>query len=159
MPVERPRLAKAENASNIKLVSPKPSSVINNKNNAIEIHVKLSENTAMALRTWSGGTVRSRSSTVMRPEITARIVAYKIANVVVLIPPPVDPGDDPINVTIIIRSKVGKRIIAMSSVVKPALRAQTASKSALTSLAGMVRCAKPALYSSKQIKQHAITVI
>jgi hypothetical protein len=54
--------------------------------------------------------------------MVARIAARKRAKVVVFIPLPVEPGEEPINEMIMIRKSVAKCIEGILNVVKPELR-------------------------------------
>ena len=55
------------------------------------------------------------------PEMAALMVLKKIATVVILIPLPVDPGDDPISPTTMMNNNVAIRISSKLVVVNPQL--------------------------------------
>lgn len=61
---------------------------------------------AMALPTISVGILLLKATTSSSPLITDRVVSTKTPKVVVLIPPPVEAGEPPININIIIKNTV-----------------------------------------------------
>ena len=79
---------------------------------------------AKALKICSKGMRRPKSSTCALPKIAVRIVAKARTNEVILIPvpPPTDPGDDPMNAKIRINSRVISVISERSRVQNPQLR-------------------------------------
>src|SRR3990167_378266 len=95
-PSDKPKTAKAEVASKITLKKSAFTSVINKQKAVNAIQDKLSTMMVMALYTWDCGIVRPPISILLRPEITALVVAKKITSVEVLIPLPVEPGAEPI---------------------------------------------------------------
>ena len=66
-----------------------------------------------------GGTVRSKITTSSRPRISDQIAAKITAIVVVLIPPPVEAGEPPINIKNIINNKLGSVNEPISSIENP----------------------------------------
>ena len=73
----------------------------------------------------SWGTVRRKMVTPSRPRMRLTIISPSRAKLDVLIPPPVDPGEAPMNIRIIISRMVGLAKAAMSTVLNPQVRGVT----------------------------------
>jgi hypothetical protein len=107
MPTDKPTVPKAEISSNNKLRKFLSGSVIASIN--VEINMSEIENIAIekALLIVSFEIECLTISTFFRPLIVLIAERRITEKVVVLIPPPVDPGDAPINIRNIIKIKVG----------------------------------------------------
>ena len=81
-------------------------SLIRRRNVIIPIHKMARVIMVIARNTCAVLIFRLRMKTDSLPDITARAVARNMANVVVLMPLPVDPGDDPITLIPIIMKMV-----------------------------------------------------
>ena len=93
------------------------------KINAIKINAATRR--ARALITAKLGIVLLNTSTFPSLLRVLRIESRSIANVDVLMPPPVDPGDAPMNIRTIITVMVTRDREAIFSVLKPAVRGVT----------------------------------
>ena len=102
-------------------MGPIPSNRAISTTNKIEAKV-----TPTARSTVPSGIWRRCNSTSWRPCRVERVAPIKMANVVVLIPPPVPPGLAPINISTIISSKPASVIAAADKgmVLNPAVRVE-----------------------------------
>lgn len=87
--------------------------------------IKTLTNREMAFITLEMGIVRLKASTLASDLSVLLIESSKIAKVDVLMPPPVDPGEAPINIRMMITVRVTRERDAISSVLKPAVRGVT----------------------------------
>lgn len=71
------------------------------------------------------GILRPISSVSRWPLTIAAMVRANTINVLVLIPPPVEPGEAPINIRMIMKNWEAGSIRAMSMVLNPAVRVTT----------------------------------
>lgn len=125
MPVDKPTVPKADISSNKRFTKLLPGSVIERKN--VEIKIREIENKAIekAFLIVSLEMVCLTISTLFRPFIVL-IAERKITEkVVVFIPPPVDPGEAPINIRNIIKISTGNPRLVKSTVLNPAVRQLT----------------------------------
>ena len=83
-----------------------------------------------ARSTCAAGTRRRNISTSGFPLKVLKIAAAATATVLVFMPPPVDPGEAPISMKMMINVVVDAGSAAMSNVVNPAVRDETDRKSA-----------------------------
>ena len=122
IPNESPTVLKAEKTSNNTSCIVAHGSLIKRMNDEIKITVKLKEMTVNALVTKGEGSVLSKMLTVS----LAAILDFKKANitpiVLVLTPPPVEPGEAPINIRKIKRYAEAALSELKSIVLKPAVR-------------------------------------
>ena len=70
--------------------------------------------------------VRPKQRTLASPRNTVLVHNINSANVVVFIPPAVDPGEPPISINTTVNSTVGSANFVKSTVLKPAVRGETA---------------------------------
>lgn len=132
-PRDSPTVLNAETDSKIMSIMGAFSVMLNRK---AEITTTITENaktTRARLRTRNG-ILRLKITIRFWPVIIAPILAQSIPRVVVLIPPPVDPGDAPINISIIIISIDELLSAAKSTVLNPLERAVTELKNAVNAL-------------------------
>ena len=87
--------------------------------------IKTLTNREMAFITLEVGIVRLKVSTLASDLSVLLSESSKIAKVDVLIPPPVEPGEAPININMMIIVRVTCEKDAISSVLKPAVRGVT----------------------------------
>lgn len=125
IPVELPTVAKADTSSKAKCSSGKLGSV----NDSMSVPRKTTESEKRkienALYSKSLGMVCLKTSTCFFPRIVAMADRKMAAKVVVLIPPPVPPGEAPININKRNINKVGVERIAKLVVLKPAVLTTT----------------------------------
>ena len=129
IPVDNPTVAKALMTSNpIQVIRPLPSGTGMSDSVIISIIVVAmtmvrqttrSENTCTMVL-W--GIVRPNPPTWSRPLMRDPINSSMNASEVVLIPPAVEPGDPPMNISTIITRSIGSDRAPISSVLKPAVR-------------------------------------
>ena len=75
-----------------------------------------------ARATSGAGMLRPKSTASSRPRTVLQSAATVMPNVVVFTPPPVPPGEAPMNISAIIRNSVGSRAAPTLIVLKPAVR-------------------------------------
>jgi len=121
MPVESPTVAEAETTSKNICIDVKP--VSKNMIAVVERKVMPRKRTkiASALFTISLGMVLLETSTWFFSLIIVLMLINMTAKVVVLIPPPVEPGEAPINMSNIMKSMVAGLNLDMSTELKPAV--------------------------------------
>ena len=108
-----------------------------------------SEMIANALRTEISAISLLKISIRDFPLAKLKIFKVAMANVLVLIPPPVDCGEAPIHMSKNTIIKVGNEMAAVSIVLKPAVLGVVAPKSAVTILPNPLCSANVLLYSKK----------
>ena len=105
-PVDRPTVAKADTTSKAAFITGIPSMahkyIVDNKT-----AIAAKKNIAKARKTTSEGIAREKITVSCLPRIKVQPDAKITAKVDVLMPPPVDEGDAPMNINIIISSKAG----------------------------------------------------
>lgn len=89
---------------------------------------------ANALLTVPLETSRVPISMWFLPLAIEKTLSVAIAKVVVLIPPPVDPGEAPIHISKMTNNSDGMAMAEKSTVLKPAVRGVTALKAAVVTL-------------------------
>lgn len=99
------------------------------------------------LRTETSAISRLKSSILDLPLAKLHMLSVAIANVLVLIPPPVDCGEAPIHIKRKTIMSVGKAIDAVSIELKPAVLGVVAPKSAVTIFPKPLCSAKVLWYS------------
>lgn len=131
IPVERPTVENDETTSNKRDINPNcgwhriADSVIQSRSNEMRIPVIKNKSTENARRISSFGIVLLNRETFLSSRIVETIAAKIKANVEVLIPPPVEPDDAPINIRKINTRRAGILINDKSSVLNPAVRELT----------------------------------
>jgi len=124
IPVESPTVPKAEKASNIILSNGK-GSTIRSRNNTKKIRVAERVISEVASRMLVDGILRLQMLKSLLPFKRDVMDSTSTAKVVVFIPPPVDPGDAPINISArVISIEAGLRL-PVSIVLNPAVRVVT----------------------------------
>ena len=124
IPVDSPTVAKALIAS--KRTSRSGFCSVLNRSKAKADTVPMeSTSTVRAFWTVSHGNVRLNTSTCSRRLRLVLTAVQRTAAVVVLMPPPVEPGEAPTNMQIIIRNRLADDSRPMSQVLKPAVRVVT----------------------------------
>jgi len=157
IPVDKPTVPKAEVVSNNscikKLVAvAKFLSTIVSKKVATTIHNKERTNIIADLWNMAFGTVLSKSVNSSLPRNIERMLDNKMLKVVVLIPPPVPPGDAPINIKTITKKSVVAESPLMDKVLNPAVLGVTARKKEFISFSPtVVNSDKTPLYSRRNI--------
>ena len=107
IPVDKPTVPNADISSNKRLIKLLSGSVIDNIN--VEIKISEIENNAIekALLMGSPEIVCFTISTFFRPLIVLKAERSITEKVVVFIPPPVEPGDAPMNIRNIMKIRTG----------------------------------------------------
>ncbi len=77
-------------------------------------------------RTVSLGIVRLIMTTFVEPRMNDHMARIMVASGVVLMPPPVEPCDAPMNIRIAMKNSVESLREAISTVIKPAVQVVTA---------------------------------
>src|SRR5690606_1421540 len=152
MPALSPQVAYAEKLSKAMAQSPWLPSVIDKATMVKPMVKKESKIIANALLTESPDTFRPKISRLSLPFARLIMLRTAIANVVVLIPPPVDPGEAPIHIRNIMTSRVGKDWPAVFETLKPAVRALFPLKNAAIHFPHSVGCSDSTLsYSNTNV--------
>src|SRR5690554_6020280 len=113
---------------------------------------------AKALLVASGAMRRLNISRCSLPRARLRIFSIATAKVVVLMPPPVEPGDEPIHIIATMTSNVLNESVDTSTLAKPAERGVLPIKNAVTHLPNGLSCAcRLLLYSSTKVATVAPT--
>ena len=121
VPVGSPTVENIDTAS--KNILPSGISSVRHRNIVVrKTTLALTKKMLSARKMIIGGTVRSKMTTSSRPRIKDQIAAKITAIVVVLMPPPVEAGEPPINIKNIMKSSVGSVSAFMSSMEKPEVR-------------------------------------
>ena len=126
IPVERPTVPYADTTSTIKSVIVRPScakicaSVIDKSTMLNKFPIIKNNNTESDFITKSVEIVFLNNSTFFLPFIVDIVVAHKTANVEVLIPPPVELEEAPINIKHKNTNNIGVPIAPISTELKPA---------------------------------------
>jgi hypothetical protein len=125
IPVDKPTVPNADISSNKRLIKLLSGSVIDNIN--VEIKISEIENNAIekALLMVSPEIVCFTISTFFRPLIVLKAERSITEKVVVLIPPPVEPGDAPMNIRNIMKIRTGWPRWVKSTELNPAVRQVT----------------------------------
>jgi hypothetical protein len=125
MPVESPTVPSAEAASkNISdIVKPFPRSVIDKESAPTKRTVTNRTITVIALPTIATRMDLLNISTSFRFLKAAKIVISRTANVTVFIPPAVEPGEPPMNISMIRITLLGSDIAEIFTVLNPAVLA------------------------------------
>lgn len=131
IPVDRPTVPNALTISNSASIKGTVGSIAVIRYEPVTITPSAISVITAALRKASRGTeYRKAFSEVLVADDLMPCISAK--NVVVFIPPPVDPGDAPINISIIIANNPADEKEESEQVEKPAVRAETLINSALS---------------------------
>ena len=115
MPVVKPTVPKADVDSKSRFINFQELSVIVSMIAVEKTIAKPIKNIDTALLIVSNGNLLVKQLTSSSPFTTDIVVRSRQANVVVLIPPAVDPGDPPINISIIVENMVVSLILDIST--------------------------------------------
>ncbi|MNG03990.1 hypothetical protein D3C84_870940 [compost metagenome] len=124
IPVDKPTVPNAEVASNSNRRNSRSSvaesSIVTVMTSSSEIIVMVN---ALKIRSRARRYLNSTISSL--PRIIAMTAPISVVNVVVLMPPPVEPGDAPINIRMTMKKIVACRMTPISIVLAPAVRGVT----------------------------------
>jgi hypothetical protein len=124
-PVLKPTVEKADTCSNNKSRLSCLGSVTDKIKTPNRIYAAAKLITENALKSVSIGIVRLSIDIIFLPRIVDTTETAMSRKVIVFIPPPVEPGDAPINIRKIIIMSVGFCSLVKSTVLNPAVRVMT----------------------------------
>ncbi len=158
MPKLKPTVPYAEKHSNPMFSNPNSGSKIVMAIIPKPITINESEMVANALFTETSAISLLKTSIRLFPFAKLKMFKVAMANVLVLMPPPVDTGEAPIHIKRKVIMMVGKVRAAMSTELKPAVRGVAAPKSAVTIFPKKECPARVWLYSKTKNKIKATNV-